>query len=109
MSSGNKFEKPGGASQDSRRAASDLRGGAWRDRLRALKNIPPVLHFVWESGPAVVFWNIAIRIVVALLPVAIGVIGGKIIDGVNRIRFHQPLPGYFWYLVGAEMALAVLI
>ena len=64
--------------------------------LRALKNIPPVLHFVWESGPAVVFWNIAIRIVVAFLPVGIGIIGRKIIDGVNRIRFHQPLPSYFW-------------
>ena len=49
-------------------------GSAWSDRLRALKNIPPVLHFVWESGPAVVFWNITIRIVVAFLPVGIGII-----------------------------------
>ena len=63
-------------------------GSAWSDRLRALKNVPPVLHFVWESGPAVVFWNIAIRIVVAFLPVGIGIIGRYIIDGVNRI----PLP-----------------
>jgi len=29
-------------------------GNAWADRLRALKNVPPVLHFVWESGPSVV-------------------------------------------------------
>jgi len=81
---------------------------AWGDRLRALKNVPPVLHFVWESGPAVVFWNIAIRIVVAFLPVGIGIIGRFIIDGVNRIRLHQPLPEHFWWLVGAEMALAVI-
>jgi len=39
---------------------------------------------VWESGPAVVSWNIAIRIVVAALPVAIGIVGRFIIDGVNR-------------------------
>ena len=50
-------------------------GNAWGDRVRALKNVPPVLHFVWESGPAVVFWNITIRIVVAFLPVGIGIIG----------------------------------
>ena len=50
-------------------------GNAWGDRLRALKNVPPVLHFVWESGPAVVFWNITIRIVVAFLPMGIGIIG----------------------------------
>jgi ATP-binding cassette subfamily B protein len=84
-------------------------GSAWADRVRALKNVPPVLHFVWESGPTVVFWNIAIRIVVAFLPVGVGIIGRFIIDGVNRIRLHQPLPHHFWWLVGGEMGLAVLI
>lgn len=83
--------------------------GAWSDRLRALKNVPPVLHFVWESGPSVVFWNIALRVLTAFLPVGIGIIGRYIIDGVNRIRFHQPLPGYFWWLVLGEMILAILM
>jgi ATP-binding cassette subfamily B protein len=83
-------------------------GNAWSDRIRALKNVPPVLRFVWESGPTVVFWNIAIRIVVSFLPVGIGIIGRFIIDGVNRIRMHEPLPVHFWWLVGGEMALAVL-
>jgi ATP-binding cassette, subfamily B, bacterial len=82
--------------------------GAWGERLRALKNVPPVLHFVWESGPHVVFWNIAIRILVAFLPVGIGIIGRFIIDGVNQLRMHLPLPQHFWWLVGAEMALAVI-
>ncbi len=83
-------------------------GSAWGDRLRALRNIPPVLHFVWESGPAVVFWNITIRILVAFLPVGIGIIARFIIDGVNRIRLHQPLPEHFWWLVVGEMVLAVV-
>ena len=97
-----------GESSENASEAPHEPASAWGDRLRALKNVPPVLHFVWESGPAVVFWNIAIRIVVAFLPVGIGIIGRFIIDGVNHIRFHQPLPQYFWWLVGAEMALAVL-
>ena len=83
-------------------------GSAWSDRLRALKNVPPVLHFVWESGPSVVFWNISIRILVAFLPVGIGYIARRIIDGVNLISHHQPLPVHFWWLVIAEMVLAVL-
>jgi ATP-binding cassette subfamily B protein len=83
-------------------------GNAWADRLRALKNVPPVLHFVWESGPTVVSWNLAIRIIVAFLPVGIGIVGRFIIDGVNQIRLHNPLPQHFWWLVGAEMGLAVL-
>lgn len=85
----------------------EIPGDAWADRLSALKNVPPVLHFVWESGPAIVFWNITIRILVAFLPVGIGIIGRFIIDGVNRIRMHLPLPANFWWLVAGEMALAV--
>ena len=92
-------EKPGKA-----------RSSAWGDRVRALKNIPPVLHFVWEAGPAVVFWNITIRVIVAFLPVGIGIIAGPyIINGINQIRFHQALPGYFWWLVAGEAVLAVLM
>jgi ATP-binding cassette subfamily B protein len=41
--------------------------------------------------------------------VGIGIIGRYIIDGVNQTRFHKPLPGYFWWLVGGEAVLAVLI
>lgn len=83
---------------------------AWGERISALKNIPPVLHFVWESGPSVVFWNIAIRITVAFLPIGIGIIARFIIDGINHhISLHQPLPQHFWWLVAAEMSLAVLM
>ncbi len=84
-------------------------GQAWSDRVRALRNIPPVLQFVWQSGPSVVFWNITLRIVVAFLPVGVGIIGRYIIDGVNHIRLHQPLPEHFWWLVAGEMILAILI
>jgi ATP-binding cassette, subfamily B, bacterial len=101
--------EPDGDPREESAEPSKSTGSAWGERVRALKNVPPVLKFVWESGPAVVFWNIFIRIVVAFLPVGVGIIGRFIIDGVNRIRFHQPLPEYFWWLVGSEMALAVLI
>ena len=101
-------EVAGETSQNASEAAQEPPASAWGDRLRALKNVPPVLHFVWESGPAVVFWNIAIRIIVAFLPVGIGIIGRFIIDGVNQIRLHQPLPQHFWWLVGSEMALAII-
>jgi ATP-binding cassette, subfamily B, bacterial len=97
-----------GTTSETQPEAPQPPASAWGDRLRALRNVPPVLHFVWESGPAVVFWNIAIRILVAFLPVGIGIIGRFIIDGVNRIRMHQPLPQHFWWLVAAEMGLAVI-
>ena len=83
--------KPAGNSRQQPSSSPQSPDDAWADRVSVLKNIPTVLHFVWESGPAVVFWNIAIRVLVAFLPVGIGIIGRFIIDGVNRIRFHQPL------------------
>ena len=104
-----RFDKTAGGSPSLPDGPPQTNHGAWADRVAALKNIPPVLHFVWESGPSVVFWNIAIRIVVAFLPVGIGIIVRYIIDGVNRIRLHQPLPHDFWWLVAAEMGLAVLM
>jgi ATP-binding cassette, subfamily B, bacterial len=107
MSSTMNDSQVSGESRKKQPGESQNPGNAWGDRLRALRNVPPVLHFVWESGPAVVFWNITIRIVVAFLPVGIGIIGRFIIDGVNRIRLHLPLPQHFWWLVAAEMALAL--
>ena len=38
---------------------------AWRERVQALKNVPPVLGILWESGPAVVVWGIILRVLVA--------------------------------------------
>jgi ATP-binding cassette, subfamily B, bacterial len=82
---------------------------AWGERLRALRNVPPVLHFVWESGPAVVSWNIILRIIVAFLPISIGKVAQFIVDGVNHvISYHQPPEPQLWYLVGLETGLAVL-
>ena len=102
--------KTAGESSQRQSGEEQKSGSAWADRIRALKNVPPVLHFVWESGPSVVFWNIAIRIIVAFLPVGIGIIAGPyIINGINQIRFHHPLPSYFWWLVALEAVLAVLI
>jgi len=28
----------------------------WRERIRALRNMPPVLKILWDSGPGVVTW-----------------------------------------------------
>ena len=35
---------------------------SWRDRLTALRNVPPVLKIVWESGPGVVTFGIISRL-----------------------------------------------
>ena len=82
---------------------------AWHDRLTALRNIPPVLRIVWESGRLVVVAGLVARMLVAVIPVGVLKIASMIVDAVNAIAVkHQPAPSYFWWLVAAEFVLAVV-
>jgi len=82
---------------------------SWRERLSALRNVPPVLKIVWESGPGVVTFGIAARVVAALLPVALAWIPKLIIDIlVHLLQAHGAVPARLWGLVLAEFGLAVL-
>jgi ATP-binding cassette subfamily B protein len=82
--------------------------GGWKERLSALRNVPPVLKIVWESGPLVVSLGVVFRVVASLLPIALLWITKLIIDGiVHSVSSHQPVPPRFWWLVAAEFSLAV--
>ena len=41
----------------------------WRERLSALRNVPPVLRIVWESGPVVVSLGLIFRLITSLIPI----------------------------------------
>jgi ATP-binding cassette, subfamily B, bacterial len=81
---------------------------AWGDRIRALRNVPPVLRILWKSGPAVVTWGLALRVIVAAMPWGIGWVAHLIINGVDAALHHQPLPSHYWWIVVAEVTLALL-
>jgi ATP-binding cassette, subfamily B, bacterial len=81
----------------------------WRDRLSALRNVPTVLHYVWESGRAVVILGLLARVVASLLPPGLFWVSKLIIDAIFRIvTTHQPITNYLWWLVAAEFALALM-
>ena len=82
-------------------ASPQSSSNAWRERLQALKNVPPVLGILWESGPAVVTWGIILRLFVAALPAAIAYIAARIIDGVQHVFSHKGLIPHFWWYGGA--------
>jgi len=82
---------------------------AWDKRLRALKNIPPVLRVVWESGPFVAASGNVLRIVSAFVPLAMLAVTRLIIDAiVVHVSKHGALRPGFWWLVALEFILAVL-
>ena len=82
---------------------------AWRARMEALRNLPPVLRIVWECGPAVVVWSILLRVLVALAPVALLAVSRWIVDAiVQTLEHHATLPHRFWWIVALEFAIAVV-
>jgi ATP-binding cassette, subfamily B, bacterial len=85
----------------------ELRGG-WRERFSALRNVPAVLRFVWESGRTVVVLGLITRVLASLLPPALFWVSKLIIDNIFRlITTHQPPGARLWWLVATEFALAV--
>lgn len=81
----------------------------WRQRLRALRNVVPILRIVWDSAPTVVVWSLVLRFLVALIPVAMLAITKVVIDAIYAFTsHHQALPNSFWWLIGLEFALATL-
>src|SRR5262249_6888346 len=82
---------------------------AWQERVRALRNVPPVLRIVWESGRGTVVGVVGARIVASVIPLAMLAVSKRIIDGVvAAASTHQGMPTSLWWLVGLELALAVL-
>ena len=91
----------------------------WRERLGALRNLPPFLAMVWHTSRLLTLTTLAVRLVRALLPVATLFVGKLIIDEVVHLSHLADRPaglaawlgsgllGRLEGLLLAEFALAV--
>jgi len=81
----------------------------WRERMSALRNVPPLLRMVWETSPSLSLAVITLRFISALLPVAMLWISKLIVDQVvAAISGRVVVMSNIWWLLGAEVGLAVL-
>lgn len=89
-------------------ATTQSSASAWRDRVQALKNIPPVLKIVWNSGPGVVSAGLIFRILVSVIPVSTAAVTGIIVDLIKTIVSNKSQPtSHLWWLVALEFALVM--
>src|SRR5438270_4320052 len=80
---------------------------AWQERLRALKNLPPVIALLWNSGRSLVATEVSLRIVTALIPVTMLWVSKLIIDAVVKAGAGAVISTpRIWTLLGAEFLLA---
>ncbi|MBV9033037.1 MAG: ABC transporter ATP-binding protein [Acidobacteriaceae bacterium] len=81
---------------------------AWRERLQALKNVPPVLRIVWDSGPYVVSLGLFFRVLVSLVPVSAAAVAGRIVGLASGIFYGKSqLTQELWWLVALEFGLVM--
>ncbi len=91
--------------------AAPLPARTLRERLGALRNLPPFLALVWQTSPGLALGEGAVRIARALLPVATLYIGKLIIDEVVRVAQGARPAGSLqeWLAAGAlDRVLALL-
>jgi ATP-binding cassette subfamily B protein len=81
----------------------------WLERLHALKNLPPVLHILWQSSRVAVVWGALLRLIVATLPFAVAKVAQYIINDIATVLRGGQLSPKFWHLVTAEICLNVLL
>jgi ATP-binding cassette subfamily B protein len=80
----------------------------WRTRLAALRNIGPLLRLVWETSPWLLCASLVLRLVRALLPVAMLWVSKLILDAVvDWIRAPGGDSRGIWNLLLLELALAI--
>ncbi|MBV9938810.1 MAG: ABC transporter ATP-binding protein [Acidobacteriaceae bacterium] len=81
---------------------------SWRERLGALRNVPPLLRIVWQTSPALSIATLLLRAISALFPLATLWISKLIIDLVVRALRHAPVDhSAIWKLLILELLLAI--
>jgi ATP-binding cassette subfamily B protein len=84
----------------------------WRERVRALGNLPRFFRLVWETSSSLMLGNALLRIAKSAIPVAILYVGKLIIDQVVGLAAHKGMVGdagitRLWELVAGEFGLAI--
>jgi ATP-binding cassette subfamily B protein len=83
----------------------------WRERLGALRNLPPFLALVWRTSPRLTIGSLLLRLTRALLPVATLYVGKLIIDEVVGLARIPNPPGGLgaWWAAGLLDRLLALL
>jgi len=81
----------------------------WKERIRALRNLPRFFRLVWQTSPRLMALDALLRIVKSAMPVSILYVGKLIIDQVVvLVRDGSGSQHFLWRLVILEFALALV-
>ena len=81
----------------------------WQGRIESLKALPEVLLLLWRAAPGIVSLGLSLRVVAAVIPVAVLGVTRRIIDLIANHKMYFGSAGHFlWPWLLLEFALAAL-
>ncbi len=80
-----------------------------KEQFSALSNLPRFFALIWQTSRRFTLINVGLRLVKSVIPLAMLYVGKLIIDEiVLLIEASDPDPTYLWWLLGAELGLAII-
>ena len=74
-----------------------------RERMAALRNLPPFLRQVWRTSPALTLTSLGLRLIRALMPLAMLYVGKLIIDEAVHLAGNGGMPALREALSGGQL------
>jgi ATP-binding cassette subfamily B protein len=96
-----------GSRRPGRAIPEEERPTSWRERIAALRYIPPLARLIWQTHAGYTVSMMLLRFVRAFVPIATFWVGKLILDTVIAVRDgHAALP-QLWKYVGLEIAIVL--
>ncbi len=99
---------PMGSRGRGRAIPEDERPTSWRERLAALRYIPPTARLIWNTHAGYTLSMMMLRLVRAFVPIATFWVGKLILDTVIAVRDGHAVLPQLWKYVGLEVAIVLV-
>lgn len=78
------------------------------ERVRALRNVTPLIRMVWDTSPSLTIATVGLRLLAAFIPIAQLWVGKLIVDSVVRVITHRTTDSrYVWIYLSWEILLVI--
>jgi ATP-binding cassette subfamily B protein len=86
---------------------TDEQEPTWRERIQALRHVPPLVGMIWRTHRVYTASMLLLRFVRAFVPVSTFWVGKLILDTVLAARIGQAAYATLWKYVGLEIAIVL--
>jgi ATP-binding cassette subfamily B protein len=90
-----------------RRQSAESQQATWREKIAALKYVPPLARAIWRTNRVYAFTMVLLRVIRAVVPVTVFWVGKLILDAVIAAKAGRAPIGAVWRYVAIELVVMV--